>query len=126
MKYVILFFTLVAKNQKGKIMSDIKNNIKDNIEKDIKNFIVNPYAVLREEFDDWAILFNPENADALGVNPVGVLIWKLLDRRHSLEDIVDKIKENFDKVPENVRQEIINFVEQLAQYGFLGQETARL
>lgn len=38
--------------------------------------IVNPIVVLREEFDDWAILFNPDTDAAVGINPVGVGAWK--------------------------------------------------
>ncbi len=30
-----------------------------------------PVADLREEFDDWAVLFNPDTAQAVGINPVG-------------------------------------------------------
>ena len=41
--------------------------------------IANPIVVLREEFDDWAVLFNPDTADALGINPVGVAVWKRMD-----------------------------------------------
>jgi len=52
-------------------------------------------VVLREEFDDWAVLFNPETADAVGINPVGVAIWKLLDGRHSLEEIVSQNQKSF-------------------------------
>ena len=49
--------------------------------------IANPVAVLREEFDDWAVLFNPDTADAVGINPVGVAMWKLLDGQHGLDEI---------------------------------------
>ena len=52
-----------------------------------KNPIANPIVVLRKEFDDWAVLFNPDTAEAVGVNPVGVAIWELLDGKNSLEDI---------------------------------------
>ncbi len=41
--------------------------------------IVNPYVQLREEFDDWAILFNPDTGRGFGLNPTGVRVWKLLD-----------------------------------------------
>ena len=46
--------------------------------------IANPVCVLREEFDDWAVLFNPDTADAVGINPVGVAVWKLMDGRRDL------------------------------------------
>ena len=48
--------------------------------------IANPIIVLREEFDDWAVLFNPETADAVGTNPVGVAVWKQMDGQRSIED----------------------------------------
>ena len=66
--------------------------------------IANPIIVLREEFDDWAVLFNPETAYALGTNPVGVAVWKLLDGKRSLEDIVAKIKNSFEDIPEATSQ----------------------
>ena len=43
------------------------------------NPVANPLIVLREEFDDWAILFDPDTGSAVGINPVGVAIWKVLD-----------------------------------------------
>ena len=50
--------------------------------------IANPLVVLREEFDNWAVLFNPDTADAMGINPVGVVVWKLMDGQHTLHDLV--------------------------------------
>ena len=34
--------------------------------------IANPIVVLREEFDDWAVLFNPDSAVAVGINTTTV------------------------------------------------------
>ena len=45
---------------------------------------VNPTVVLREEFDDWAILFDPDTNVTLGINPMGVYIWKCLDGKHTV------------------------------------------
>ena len=41
--------------------------------------LANPVAVLREEFEDAAVLFDPDTGEGYGLNPVGVFIWKLLD-----------------------------------------------
>ena len=57
-----------------------------------KKLIVNPSVVLREEFDDWAILFNPDSANAVGINPVGVAVWKLMDGHRGTEDIIAEIR----------------------------------
>ena len=53
--------------------------------------IANPIIVLREEFDDWAILFNPDSGDAHGLNPIGVFVWKRLDGKHTINDIIEEI-----------------------------------
>ncbi len=82
----------------------------------------NPVAVLREEFDDWAILFNPDTADAVGVNPVGVAIWKLLDGRHTPEDIAARLAEWFDQTPPTLTEEVRAYIDALAQRGFVGYE----
>jgi SynChlorMet cassette protein ScmD len=84
--------------------------------------IANPLVVLREEFDDWAILFNPDTARALGINPVGVAVWKGMNGKSSLEKIVSEIKDCFNEVPENALQEVTSFVNTLAEEGFVGFE----
>jgi SynChlorMet cassette protein ScmD len=84
--------------------------------------IANPIVVLREEFDDWAVLFNPETAYALGTNPVGIAVWKLLDGRRSIEEIVAKIKNSFEDSPDATSKEIAAFVDTLAENGFVGLE----
>lgn len=86
------------------------------------NPIANPVVVLREEFDDWAVLFNPDTVDAVGVNPVGVAVWKRMDGKRNLKKIVAEIKEGFEDVPENVLDEITAFVNNLAEKGFVGYE----
>ena len=42
---------------------------------DARNPVANPLIVLREEFDDWAVLFNPDTGAAAGINSMGVAIW---------------------------------------------------
>jgi len=84
--------------------------------------IANPIVVLREEFDDWAVLFNPDTADAVGTNPVGVAVWKRMDGKKSLEDIVSEIKNSFEDTPDAAFKEIAAFVDRLAENGFVGLE----
>jgi SynChlorMet cassette protein ScmD len=84
--------------------------------------IANPIVVLREEFDDWAVLFNPETAYALGTNPVGIAVWKLLDGRMSIEEIAAKIKNSFEDSPDATGKEVAAFVDTLAENGFVGLE----
>ena len=84
--------------------------------------IANPVAVLREEFDDWAVLFNPDTADAVGINPVGVAVWKLMDGQHTLEGIVAEARDRFADVPDGAAGDVTAFVDDLAERGFVGYE----
>ncbi len=84
--------------------------------------IANPIVVLREEFDDWAILFNPDTAAAVGINPVGVAVWKRMDGKRSLKEIVLEIKTGFEDAPEAAPDEIVAFVDTLAEQGYVGYE----
>jgi len=87
-----------------------------------KNPIANPVVVLRKEFDDWAVLFNPDPAEAVGVNPVGVAIWEILDGKKSVTDIIAQISQDFTDVPGSAAQEIQTFIDDLAKRGFVGSE----
>ena len=84
--------------------------------------VANPVVVLREEFDDWAVLFNPDTAEAVGINPIGVAIWKLMDGERKLEEIVTEIKDRFVDVPETALEEVTTFVGNLAESGFVGYD----
>ena len=84
--------------------------------------IANPIVVLREEFDDWAVLFNPDTADAVGTNPVGVAVWKRMDGKRSLEEIVSEIKASFTYTPDAAFKDIASFANILEDKGFVGLE----
>jgi SynChlorMet cassette protein ScmD len=84
--------------------------------------VANPVVVLREEFDDWAVLFNPDTGAAAGINPMGVTIWRLIDGRRSVQTIVDDIVATSVDAPAGAPDEIRAFVEALAKDGFVGME----
>jgi SynChlorMet cassette protein ScmD len=86
------------------------------------NPISNPVVVLREEFDDWAVLFNPDTAQAVGINPVGVAAWKIMDGTRSVEQIAAEIAALFSDVPGHAVDDIRAFVDNLTKDGFVGVE----
>ena len=82
--------------------------------------VANPIVMLREEFDDWAVLYHPDTAEVVGINPVGAAVWKRMDGKSSLEQIVAEIGTSFEDTPETAREEIARFVDRLAERGFVG------
>jgi SynChlorMet cassette protein ScmD len=77
-------------------------------------------VVLREEFDDWAVLFDPDTAFGFGINPIGVFIWKLLDGQHSVEDILKELYDHCESVPDEAEQHVRGFIQELVERGLAG------
>ncbi len=67
--------------------------------------------VLREESDQWSLLFNPDTGESYVIDPVATLIWKSLDGKNSLEDIINKIKQNCEDVPPDVNEHCQSFIQ---------------
>lgn len=84
--------------------------------------VANPTVVFREEFDDWAVLFDPETGAAFGMSPVSALIWKTLDGHHTLSDILDEVKKKCQNMPDQAESDIKEFIQSLLDRGLAGQE----
>ena len=79
--------------------------------------VANPLVVLREEFDDWAVLFDPDTGNAF--------VWKLLDGSHAEEDVLRKLRESYEDVPEEVEDHIRDFIQTLVERGVAGYEVKK-
>jgi SynChlorMet cassette protein ScmD len=84
--------------------------------------IANPSVVLREEFDDWAILFDPDTGDGYALDPVGVYIWKRLDGKHTPEDIVSELRVDCEDTPPEASEHSSAFIDDLVKHGLAGYE----
>ena len=82
--------------------------------------IRNPFVVLREEFDDWAILFNPDTGHGFGLNPTGVYLWKLLDGTRTIKAIANEARLQTKDVAEPIARDISAFVDELVAEGLVG------
>lgn len=80
----------------------------------------NPVVVLREEFDEWAVLYNPDTAAAVGINPIGVAIWKTVDGRRTCAQVIEAALEEYEEVPGTATDEVTQFITQLTAEGFIG------
>ncbi len=79
----------------------------------------NPNIVIREEFDDWALLFDPDTGRVFGINPTGVMVWKHMDGTRSLEKISRYIAHTFDKDYTEIIKDISDFLDRLIQNNFI-------
>jgi SynChlorMet cassette protein ScmD len=82
----------------------------------------NPLVVLREEFDDWAILFDPDSGNAFGLSPTGVYLWKHLDGQHSIDDMLEALRRDAEDVPADAGDHVREFLADLTKRGLAGYE----
>jgi len=91
------------------------------MEKD-KKPVANPSVVLREEFDDWALLFDPDTSDIFTLDPVAVYIWKHLDGSRTPGDITAKLRQECNDMPEDADRYVVDFIADLKERGLVGYE----
>ena len=77
-----------------------------------------PKISLREEFDDWALLFNPDTGKAVGLNPTGVSIWRCLAENKDLTSIIQVLTDEYDPLPEDLAEDIRSFCDQIIRLGY--------
>jgi SynChlorMet cassette protein ScmD len=85
--------------------------------------VANPSVILREEFDNWAILFDPDTGDTFGINPVGVFIWKRLDGLRSIHDILKELRKNYENISEKAEEHLKVFIQEIVEKGFAEHKT---
>ena len=79
-----------------------------------------PNAVCREEYDDWALLYDPDSGEVYGLNPVAAFIWRQVNGRRSVREIAALVRASFEDAPQAVEAETLAFVEKLRSRGFVG------
>jgi SynChlorMet cassette protein ScmD len=85
--------------------------------------VASPDVVFRQEFDDWAVLFEPDTGETYGLDPVSSFIWKMLDGKNTKKDILSALeKECEDGIPEDAEQHLTDFVTDLEKHGLVGRE----
>ena len=82
---------------------------------------INPSAVFREEFDNTAILFNPDNGDIFSLNATGKVIWQALAEGCTDEAaVLKKLAEVCDApLPESAEADLKEFIAALKEKGFV-------
>lgn len=84
--------------------------------------IPNPSAVCRREPDGWAVLYNPDTAGALALNPTGLVVWDLIDGRRDPPAIAEALRRQFRDVPESVGDDVEALVATLVEEGLVGYQ----
>ena len=71
------------------------------------------------EFGSDGILLDPASGEYVQINDIGVLIWQSLEQPATLEDVIDRVCEQFTEISAGAGDDIREFVMVLAQRQFL-------
>ena len=82
--------------------------------------MADPDIVLRTQFDDWGILFDPDTDETSGLSPTGVFIWERLDGNRTKEDILSEMEGVCEGgIPENAGNDFDEFISALREKGYV-------
>ncbi len=80
---------------------------------------INAATVYREEFDDSAILFDPDGDTIFGLDTIGMIVYGFIDGKKTLGQIADEADLVFDASGKNILEDITNFITDLCEKGFI-------
>lgn len=83
---------------------------------------LNPFAIMKEEFDGTGLVYHPESNKALTLNKSGVVLWNVFASGGTAEAGVDAILEHFKGVTrEQAVADVEKFINKLQEWGLLSQ-----
>ena len=81
---------------------------------------LNPFAMMREEFDGTGIVFDPDRNKAISLNRTGVIVWNVLVKGGTGADAVRALRAEFPDVPETqAQQDVAKFLDALRKKALL-------
>ncbi len=83
---------------------------------------ISPNVVLREESDDWGILFDADTGKSVALNPIAVSMFKAMRKTQDVVVMEKVIRDEYEEVPDTLNTDISKFVDSLAKDGFIGFE----
>jgi len=80
-----------------------------------------PENVLFQEVDGEAVLLSLDEGLYYGLDDLGTRIWKFINEELELEQMVDRIAEEYEVEPERARADLENFLAELEESGLIQQ-----
>jgi hypothetical protein len=79
-----------------------------------------PSVVLREEDDNYALLYDPESGSVRILNSTAAAIWNLIDGRRTVGEVMALLREAFEGLDASAETQLLRLIQGLYQVGALG------
>ncbi len=81
---------------------------------------LNPMIVLREDFENMPVLFNPDDGELLSLNTTSLFIWKQLSGDISRDELISRIHQACgDSFPKEAEKDIDLFLDRMKRKGYI-------
>jgi hypothetical protein len=84
--------------------------------------LINPAAAYRLGGDGWAVLVNLDTARSLALNPTSVVVWRLVNGKRSIAEIIAATRQYFRDAPPTVSEDVSALLAILIEEGLIGFE----
>lgn len=89
---------------------------------DLDRYITRDPDAAWRVFEDGAVIVTPQESVMHSLNPVGTRIWELADGTLTINEILDKIVDDFDVERDQAAQDVVDFCQALADKGMITVE----
>lgn len=79
----------------------------------------NPSTAFRKVGEEGGLVVLPGRSEVKVLNPTGITVYGLLDGKHSIDEIVRTVIDEFDVEPSQAREDVRAFLNELADHGML-------
>jgi len=76
-------------------------------------------GVVFRELDGEAVLLNLDSGMYFGLDRVGTRAWQLLEQHGRIEDVIDRLREQYDVAPDILRPDVARLLASLLEKGLI-------
>jgi hypothetical protein len=74
--------------------------------------------------DQTVLLFQKQTGTAVPINPVGAAIWEMCDGGHTIDQMVDRLAEDYDGERSRIDRDARAFLTELVRLGLIDRRVA--
>lgn len=86
---------------------------------DLNTKIKIPQSVFIQEIDNETVILDTKTQEYFSINKVGKNIWDMISKTSSLQKILDELVNIYEVPKEQLKNDMINFLEALNQKGLI-------
>ena len=76
-------------------------------------------GLVASDLDEKKVMLNIESGKYFGLDSVGSRIWDLIEKPHTVHELVLKLQEEYDVEENTCRQDVLDFINKLHDQGLI-------